>query len=227
MKLNSCKLCKERFCAISLLSDQQLKQLQYNCQETELQKNHHIYHQGSLAPQIVYLRTGLVLEYIKGNGGRDQIVQIVKSRSYLGLHSLFGDRINHYSYKALSNIKVCYIDVETFKNLVKQNGDFGYEMLVSISKDSLNSHHRFRSINAKQTFGKVADALLYFGNVIFEDNNFNLPLTRDEFGSLVGITRESTIRALTKFQNEGFVKIAGSQISILQPEQLEKISRTG
>lgn len=227
MESVTCKLCQERFCAVSSLSNDQLDNLQNNCREIELHKGDHIYHQGSLTSNIVYLRDGLVLEYKKGDNKRDQIVQIVKSRSYLGLHSLFGDRVNHYSYKALQDIKVCYIDVEAFKELVRCNSDFAYEILVSVCKDSLNSHHRFLNINAKQTFGKVADALLYFANVIFEKNHFELPLKREEIGSLIGITRESTTRALSKFQNEGFINISGANITICEPEQLEKISKTG
>ncbi len=224
---DSCKLCADRFCAVSALSSGQLDLLQQNYREVSIGKNHHIYHEGSLTSHIVYLRNGLVLEYKKGENGREQIVQIIKSKSYLGLHSLFGDQVNHYSYRALEDIKVCYIDVEAFKNLVRNNGDFAYEILVSVSKESLNSHHRFLNINAKQTYGKVADALLYFSRVIFESNQFELPLTRDEFGSLVGITRESTTRALTKFQKEGFIRLSGQRIEMLQPAQLEKISKTG
>lgn len=222
-----CKQCKDRFCAVSSLTDDQLENLHENYRELELRKGEHIYHQGSLTSHIVYLRKGLVMEYKKLENGNDQIVQIIKGRTYLGLHSLFGGRENNYSYKALENIKVCYIDIDTFKNLVKTNSDFGYEILVSVSKDTLNSHHRFLNINAKQTYGKVADALLYFANVIYGSNQFELPLKRDELGSLIGITRESTTRALIKFQNEGIIQISGSNIILLQPAQLEKISKTG
>ena len=224
---DECKHCEERFCAVSSLTDQQLNLLQDNCRELTLRKNEHIYHQGSLTSHIVYLRTGLVMEYKKADNGREQIVQIIKSRSYLGLHSLFGDRVNHYSYKAIEDIKVCFIDVEAFKQLVRNNGDFGYGILVSVCKESLNSHHRFLNINAKQTYGKVADALLYFSRVVYETDEFVLPVTREELGSLVGITRESTTRTLTRFQQEGFIRIKGQQVTILEPAQLEKISRTG
>ncbi len=224
---SSCASCLDRFCAIALLNNEQVSTLQQNCRELSLHKKEHILLEGSFTSHIVYLRSGLVVEYIKGDNGRDQMVQIIKSFSYLGLNSLFGGRINHYSYKALNDVKVCYIDVETFKNLVRGNGDFAYEILVLISKDNLSSHRRFLSINAKQTYGKVADALLYFGNDIFDSNTFTFPVTRDEFGSLLGITRESTSRALAKFQNEGFIKISGSSITLTNTEQLHKISKTG
>jgi len=224
---SSCASCLDPFCAVALLNNEQVSTLQQNCRELTLSKKEHIYLEGSLTSHIVYLRSGLVVEYKKGDNGRDQMVQIIKSFSYLGLNSLFGDQINHYSYKALNDVQVCYIDVDTFKNLVRSNGDFAYEVLVSMSKDNLNGYSRLLNNNAKQTYGKVADALLYFGNAIFDNNTFTLPVTRDEFGSLLGITRESTSRALTKFQNEGFIKISGSSITLINTGQLHKISKTG
>nr|NQU92576.1 Crp/Fnr family transcriptional regulator [Bacteroidota bacterium] len=223
----SCAICKDRSCAVSILNDSELELLEQNCSEGMFRKDEIIFHQGSIISHIVYVRTGLVLEYLKGNSGRNQIIQIVKNRSYLGLPSLFGDRVNNYSYKALEALTVCYIDINTFKNLIKTNGNFAYEILVSVCQDSLNSHHRFLNINAKQTFGKVADALLYFARVIFENNTFELSLTRSDIGALIGISRESTTRALNKFQTEGIIRTTSSKFEILKPHMLQKISESG
>jgi len=223
----SCAICKDRSCAVSILNDSELELLEQNCSEGMFRKDEIIFHQGSIISHIVYVRTGLVLEYLKGNSGRNQIIQIVKNRSYLGLPSLFGDRVNNYSYKALEALTVCYIDINTFKNLIKTNGNFAYEILVSVCQDSLNSHHRFLNINAKQTFGKVADALLYFARVIFENNTFELSLTRSDIGALIGISRESTTRALNKFQTEGIIRTTNSKFEILKPHMLQKISESG
>ena len=226
-EIKNCRLCDERFCAVSVLSDKEIEILQNNCREGLLSKGEVIYHQGSLTSHIVYVRSGLVVEYQKGSNGRDQIVQVVKSRSYLALHSLFGDRINHYSYRALEDIRICYIDVDAFKHLVKSNGQFAYEILVSVCRDSLSSHHRFLNIHAKQTFGKVADAILYFSNVIYGSRQFRLSLTRSDIGALIGISRESTTRALNKLQHDGIIKIDGQQVSILDQQQLENVSKNG
>lgn len=227
MTRKACKNCKERFSAISKLSDQEIDLLQESCHESELSKGEVIFHQGSITSHIVYVRSGLVLEYQKRQNGRDQIIQIVKSRSYLGLHSLFGDSINRYSYRALENLKICYINVEAFKQLIRQNGSFAYEILVSVSRDSLSKNYRFLSFHAKQTYGKVADALLYFANVIYENDEFILSITRSDIGALIGISRESTTRAMNKLQQDNVIEMSGNKIRIKSREALEKISKTG
>ncbi|NCA84323.1 MAG: Crp/Fnr family transcriptional regulator [Clostridia bacterium] len=222
-----CLLCNEGFCAVVSLSQSQISLLQNNSHEKWLARGEHLSHQGMPTSHIIYLRKGLVMEYYRDDSQRNRIIKIVKSGSYLGLHSLFSEGVNHYSYKALADLHVCLIEVEAFKNLVHTNNVFAYEILASVSRDSLSGHHRFLNINAKQTYGKVADVLLYFARIVFGNNTFELPLTRREMGSMIGITRESTAKALAKFQSEGFIVMEGNLLNIIMPDQLETISRTG
>lgn len=223
----SCSDCKEKSCAAAVLNLAEINLINDNRTETEFRKGDIILHQGTMISHIIYLKSGLVKEYIKSGNEKEQILQIVKKYSYLGLPSLFGDRVNNYSYAALEDIKVCYIDLNVFNSLIKKNGNFAYEILVSVSKDSLNNFHRFMSQAQKKTYGRVADALLYFSRIIYERTDFEIPFTRQEFADLIGITRESTARVLTKFKDEGILDMDGRSINILKPELLRQISKNG
>ena len=158
---------------------------------------------------------------------KEQILQIVKRYSYLGLPSLFGDRVNHYSYAALEDIKVCYIDISMFKQLIKKNGEFAYEILISVSRDSLNNFHRFMSQSQKKTYGKVADAMLYFSRIIYENMEFEIPFTRQELADLIGISRESATRVLLKLKEDGILSVEDRLVRIKDPDLLQQISRNG
>ena len=158
-KENSCHDCKDISCAAAVLNSKQLGLVASNSQESILKKGEVILHEGSLTSHIIYLKTGLAKEYIKHSGEKEQILQIVKNHTYLGLPSLFGDRINHYSYAALEDCKICYIDINKFNSLVRENGNFAYEILVSTSRDSLNNINRFLHRSQKKIFGRVADAI--------------------------------------------------------------------
>ncbi|MCX6247661.1 MAG: Crp/Fnr family transcriptional regulator [Bacteroidetes bacterium] len=224
---NRCSDCKDKSCAAAILTKSQLDQINFNSRESEVQKGEIILHQGSLTSHIIYLKSGLVKEFVKPANDREQILSIVKEHTYLGLPSLFGDRINHYSYSALEDIKVCYIDINVFNKLIKENGGFAYEILVSVSRDSLNNFHRFVNQSQKRIYGRVADAILYFARIIYETNAFNLPFTRKEFADLIGVSRESGTRALIKFKEEGIIDINGRFLKIKKMELLEQISKKG
>jgi len=226
-KDTSCHDCKDISCAAAVLNVQELGLVNANSHESFLKKGEVILHEGSLTSHIIYLKTGLAKEYIKHSGEKEQILQIVKTHTYLGLPSLFGDRINHYSYAALEDCTICYIDISMFNNLIKMNGNFAYEILVSTSRDNLNNFNRFLHQSQKKIFGRVADALLYFSRIIYETTQFELPFPRQEFADLIGVSRESATRVLIKFKSEGIIDLKGRSITIVNVDLLEQISQNG
>jgi CRP-like cAMP-binding protein len=222
-----CRDCKEKSCAAAILNTAELDKVNENSREAEFKKGDIIIHEGSLNSNIIYLKSGLVKEYVRTPGEKEQILQIVKKYSYLGLPSLFGDRVNHYSYAALEDIKVCYIELGVFNNLIRDNGEFAYQILVSVSTDSLNNFHRFMSQSHKKTYGKVADAMLYFSRIIYEDLEFEIPFTRQELADLIGISRESATRVLLKLKDDGILSVDERHVKINDLELLQQISRNG
>jgi len=223
----SCHDCEDISCAAAVLGAHELDIVQANSKETEFQKGDIILHEGTLTSHIIYLKTGLVKEYVKTSGNGEQILQIVKKHTYLGLPSLFGDRVNHYSYAALETIKVCYIDINVFNNLIRKNGNFAYEILISTSRDNLNNFNRFLRRSQKKIYGRVADAILYFSKIIYEANQFELPFSRQEFADLIGVSRESATRVLMKFRSEGIISLKGRSITVKNMDLLEQISQKG
>jgi CRP-like cAMP-binding protein len=222
-----CRDCSEKSCAAAVLGPLEITQINENSMEAEFRKGDILIHEGSLNSNIIYLKSGLVKEYVKTSDNKEQILQIVKKYSYLGLQSLFGDRVNHYSYAALENIKVCYIDVNIFNRLIRENGEFAYQILVSVSRDSLNNFHRFMSQSQKKTYGKLADSILYFSKIIYDDIEFELPFTRQELADLIGISRESATRVLLKLKEDGIISVDERRIRINKLEVLQQISRNG
>jgi len=226
-KKTPCRDCQEKSCAAAVLNMNELDLVNENSREADFKKGDIILHEGTLTSHIIYLKSGLVKEYVKNGSDKEQILQIVKKYTYLGLSSLFGDRINHYSYAALEDIKVCYIDINLFNRLVRQNGGFAYEILVSVSRDSLNNFHRFVNQSQKKTYGRVADAILYFSTIIYENPTFDIPFSRQELADLIGISRESATRVLTKFKEDDILDIQGKTIHIGNMELLRQISKNG
>jgi len=222
-----CHDCPEKSCATAVLGIEELDLVNISHHEVSFRKGDILIQEGSLTSHIIYLKAGLVKEFIKGFQEKEQILQIVKKHSYLGLSSLFGDKVNHYSYAALEEIKVCYIDISVFHQLIKQNGSFAYEILVSVSRDNLNNFNRFMKQSQKKTYGRVADAVLYFSTIIYESKEFYLPFTRQEFADLIGISRESATRVLMKLHEDGIIFLKDRSIRIDNLPLLQQISKNG
>jgi CRP-like cAMP-binding protein len=227
VKNESCQDCFDKSCATERLSSKELDIITNNRYTSEIRKKTNILNEGSPTSHIIYLRTGLVKEFMLKPDNNEQIIQIILPHSYLGLTSLFGDKINHCSYTALTDLKVCYIDIDIFTQMVKNNGMFAFEILISLGRDSLNSHHRFIAQSNKKTYGRIADMIIYFSKVVFSNARFQIPLTRREIAGMLGTSRESTGRVLAKFNAEGIISISGKKILVRDMKKLEKISRFG
>ena len=223
----TCSCCQNKSCAAALLNPPEISLINEYHREASFYKGDIIIQEGSMTAHIIYLKSGLVKEFIKNGQEKEHILQIVKKHSYLGLSSLFGDTVNHYSYAALNDIKVCYIDAATFIRLIKQNGNFAHEVLVSVARESLNTFNRFMRQSQKKTYGRVADALLYFATIIYEQKAFELPCSRQELSEMIGISRESATRVLTRFNKEGILSVDGRSILIKNMELLKQISKNG
>jgi CRP/FNR family transcriptional regulator len=54
-----------------------------------------------------------------------------------------------------------------------------------------------------------------------------MTISRQELSDLAGMSKESSIRILKEFKDEGIVAVNGNSIHILKPEQLQQIRETG
>ncbi len=223
----SCRDCSDKSCATAVLDNNEMDSIFRNRYINEIKKGTHILNEGSPTSHIIYLRSGMIKEYIQRPDQQDQIIQIILPHSYLGLTSIFGDKVNHYSYSALTDLRLCYIDIDIFTNLIKNNGNFAFEILTSVGRDSLRSFHRFINQSNKKVYGRVADILIYFSKVIFLSERFQIPLTRSEIADMIGASRESTGRVLAKLKGDGIIDIHGKNIIVNDMVKLEMISRYG
>lgn len=175
---------------------------------------------------MIYIKSGLVKIHIRGHN-RERIIDIVKAPSYLCLHSTFADKSNHFSATALEPTTVSFIESNSFFNLIKENGEFAFEVIKNMGRSELKNFHYLIDIAQKQNMGRVAHVLGYFAEEIYLSNTFNLPLSRQELADLTGVTRESISRILHKFNDENIIQIKGRKISIKNKMALKNISEKG
>jgi CRP/FNR family transcriptional regulator len=75
--------------------------------------------------------------------------------------------------------------------------------------------------------GRVADALIYLSEQIFETNPFNVSLSRQDLADMTSLSKESFIRILKEFKDEGIIKMNGDFMEIIKMDSLKKISLVG
>ena len=223
---STCKNCSFNTKAASMICDSSFEKLSANHLVLKFKKGDTIIKQGMYSTNVVFLRTGLAKIHLTGPY-REQIVKLVKAPTYLGLPTTFGDKINQYSVTAVLDLEVCFIDVEVFQNILKENTEFSHEIILELCRNELESFRRCANRTQKLLRGNMADALLEFSDRIFMSDSFVLPLSQVDFANLVDTSRESVSRILTEFDRDKIIKVEGKQIEILNKRSLTLISQNG
>ncbi len=224
---STCTNCGFISQAAKFLTEAELKELTRGTVDVTLKRGDKLFVEGLPHSHVIYLREGFVKVHMTGPNGRDQILKFARPGAYLGIQSLMGSDINRFSATALEKVHLCYINGNTFKNLIQTNASFSAEIMTSLCKDELNYFERFVSLQQKNNSGKLADALLYFAERVFESDNFTLPLTYVDLAALSGTTRESITRLMKDFVNGGIITVDHREIEILDKAILKKISENG
>jgi CRP-like cAMP-binding protein len=223
---NDCKLCALKSRAALKLSEEEIERLSLNCALVKFDKGDPLIRQGTFSTNVAYLQKGLVKVHIEGPY-HEQIVRIVKAPGYLGLPTTFGDKINQYSVTVIEAAEVCFIDINTFRYLLKVNPDFSYEIMIELCRNELEVFYRCANRTQKQMRGKIADVLLELADHIYFSDSFVIPITQEDFGNLVDASRESVSRVLTEFEKDGIIRNTGKKVEIVNKKSLLMISANG
>jgi CRP-like cAMP-binding protein len=223
----ACSNCTIGSCAIYTLSYDELRNMETDTYQTAYRKGEILRKQDTPLDSVIYLRQGYVKEFMRHQSVADQVIQLIKPRSYIGLQMLCTNTSSVFSYQAITDVEVCFIEKVTFSKLIRGNGNFAREILVSLSHESMSNHKRFLSLNQTQTFGKVAGLLIYLSEEVYDNREFELQLKRAELAQMVASTRESVTRALKWFHNEGIIFMDRNHLVIEQKDRLTEIAKRG
>ncbi len=226
MNTVSCSVCLLKSRAVENLEEKELDILGQNCAEVVFEKGETLFKQNAFSSNIIYLQKGMVKLIIEGPQ-RTQILRIKKAPCYLGLPTTMGDKINHYSALALETTTACFIDIGAFKQLLRLNTDFSYEIIIELCKNELEQFHRCVNLVQNQIYGRMAVNLLYFADEIYQSDEYDLPLSRNELADLICTSRETVSRLLSDLAEEGVIEIHGKHVRITNKEMLRKIREKG
>jgi CRP/FNR family transcriptional regulator len=222
----NCNDCNHRSPLFSLLKDDELEAINQGRFEVQYRAGEMIFKQGSATSHVLMLTSGLSKIYLENNN-RSLILKLIKPIQMFGGPGMFIDNRNYYSAAAITDSTVCYIGQENFRQAIRSNPDFAEKFIEHINRSAIFTFGRFTDLTQKQMPGRVADALLYLSKEIYQAPHFKIALSRQELADMTSLSKESFIRILKDFKEEGIIVLNGDDISIEKMSALEKISQVG
>ena len=221
---SSCCNCSMKSPLFNFLSDEELDMVTRTKKHVVFKAGEIIVKQGVPMSHVISFNQGLAKVYIEGSNNRNFILQFIKPTQFLGGPGIFVDQIHYFSVAAIYDSAVCFIDIDIFKKILRQNINFTEAFMENQSKSTIYNYNRFISLNHKNMHGRIVDALIYLHQNIFTDNAHRIEFSRQNLADLTGMSKDSVIRTLKELCEEELLESDSQYIYIKNMEKLERIS---
>ena len=225
-KCLDCKHCFKKSPLFNLLNTSEIDSLNNARMEVTFKKGEIIYKQGTPLTHIVIIHDGLGKIYIEGPKGRNLIINYTKKYDLNGGVGVFIDQRHHSSLMAVTDCGACFIEINAFKTILRSNATFMEAYIKEYSERVLHTYQQFSVLTQKNMEGRMAESIIYLNDHVFK-NAVIKDVSKQDLAELTAMTKESAIRVLKEFKDDGLIEIIDQKISILNQKALEQVAMHG
>lgn len=200
-------------------ASEMLQSLSTNRESRHFRKKDVIFREGETPRWLYFVESGQVKIYKTSDDGRELIVNIAKSGEFLGYLALLKNDSYPEGAAALEETVIRLIPKEDFNSLISVNRDVAASFLKMLANNIAEREQQLLDLAYNSVRRRAATALIY----LHERGNIEIHLLREDLAALAGTAKETLIRTLTDFKNEGLIEIKDGTISILKIERLRSM----
>ncbi len=198
----------------------ELKKLSLERDHKKFQKKDFVYEEGEHPRQLYFINSGKIKTVKTNELGKQYITHIYKEGDFFGYQALIQQAPYTESAMAIEGSELSIIPKEDFTALLHHNRDFSAQFIKMLASNVQEKEEQILSLAYNSIRKRVAEALVVLHKK-YEDEAISI--MRDDLARMVGTAKESVIRVLTDFKNEGLIAIEGGKISVLQTKRLEQL----
>ncbi|HED04221.1 MAG TPA: Crp/Fnr family transcriptional regulator [Candidatus Fraserbacteria bacterium] len=229
-ELHFCPVCEQGcshlLAGLSREGLQEWEEIVHSSRPLPYAKGETIYHDGMPAMGVYIVCTGIVKVMKRNTGGKSQILKLVGPGEFLGEESLFGEGIYRSYSQALLPTQVKMIERRRFLGFLARYQQFGLRLTAKLALEVQAFQDRLLEASYESCKEKVARLLLRVAHSYGQHDlagRWQLEMPRADLAQMTGISLETAIRTLSRFQERGWLRLDSHRITILRPEELEKL----
>lgn len=202
------------------LPESSLAFIQENIQTESYKKGDFIFHEADEAKAIYFVNAGIVKIKKQDQLGREMVICIKKEGDIFAEVSLFTDVGTTYPGTAVMAEAgtVSYLRTRDLENALRLNPDIGFEMIRFMGRQLRTFSATLRDFALLDVYGKTTSTLIRladnFGEKKQDSMEIELPLTVQDFSTIIGCTRESVSRVFSRLKRNKLVSIQNKRIII-------------
>jgi CRP/FNR family transcriptional regulator len=206
------------------LADDELSMIAAVMAEKIFVKNALIFLEGDPGEGLFIIKQGRVKISKCSVDGREQILHLLKEGEVFAEVVLFDQGVYPATAEAVEETRVWLLRNEDMERLLQHQPKLAVKLLRLMSRRLRQAQLLIRDLALHDTCGRLAGLLLRFARREGEKTGkgivLDLDLTRQELASMIGTSRETVARILSRFQKEGLLELDKQKIIIRDEQKL-------
>ena len=191
---------------------------------SKFKKKQIIYSEGNLANSLYFVVQGKVKTYKTNDDAREYITALHKEGDFIGYMNLLEDSNYTDSAATMEDCELCVIPKQEFFALIYSNPNVAEKFIRLLCHDLKENEERLLQLAYNSVRKRVAESLLMvYDQYVKNETATPISISRDDLASIVGASKETVIRTLSDFKDEGLVSASGSNITVLEVKKLRNL----
>lgn len=147
--------------------------------------------------------------------GKESVIRIVHDNEIFAEATLYGRNTYPVNASAINKTTMLAISINGFQELCAKNNAFVLKLFITMSHQLRYLVDMVNDLSSTDTTNRLLK-YLYSLKEKKGSSTIKLPVPKRDLAMLLGAAPETISRLFTKLQNDGFIKINGKEITILE-----------
>ncbi|MFZ5986529.1 MAG: Crp/Fnr family transcriptional regulator [Bacillota bacterium] len=215
----------KHFTLFSELSEEDLEKISDISIERNYKKNMIVFMEGEPGEAFYYIKSGKVKVYRTYEDGKEHIIHIFGPGDVFGEVTLFNNIPYPASASVYEDAVIGIIRNIELENLVKQNSELSLKIIKILARKLIFAQQKIKDLAFNDVFSRTASQIIKlskeYGRKTEKGILVDIGLSRQELAEMIGATRETVSRAVSKFKKEKSITETKDKIIIINEEKLK------
>lgn len=187
-----------------------------------------IFHKGDPGAQLYVVADGRLKALTTSMEGDDVVFSIMGAGEVFGEIALFSEGARTATVAAIDACELLILDRRDFMAYLKRHPDVSAQLLgllaarlKRVSEFVEDTHFLNLPVRLAKKLSTFAEA---YGERTADGIRINLKLSQEEWGDLVGATRESINKQMRSWGEEGLIRMDQGYVVLLKPDEVERLA---
>lgn len=206
------------------LDEEELGAIESILKERSYKKNSVVVSEGNHGDSMFIVKSGKVKIYKTDISGKEIILDIKGENKMFGEVTLFTEVDYPATVKTIEDSEIFMLENRELEVVVENSPKLSLAIIKTLGKRLLKSQQKLKELVMDDVYMRTARELLNLAKKYGKESGklieLDLGLTREEIANMVGTSRETVSRVLSRFGKEESIEMDGRKISIVDEKKL-------